>query len=116
MDKKIDSIEKAKKIEKLYKETLQNITPNKAQYYIGELDRLKKLAIIFGAKKDKMINEWKFDKSFIEFLYLCKIIKEPHKDKPAFFIYDVAHQTDKNYKNFCWNKLYSDLVEIVNWV
>ena len=59
--------EQIKKLETAYKELLQNITPNKALFYISELDRLKKLAIMFGATKDKMIKEWHFDKSFISF-------------------------------------------------
>lgn len=106
--------EQIKKLETAYKELLQNITPNKALFYISELDRLKKLAIMFGATKDKMIKEWHFDKAFIEFLFTCRIIKQPHKDKPAFFVYDKAHQTDKNYSFFSWNKFYFDLLEIVN--
>lgn len=106
--------EQIKKIETAYKELLQNITPNKALFYISELDRLKKLAIMFGATKEKMIKEWHFDKAFIEFLFTCRIIKQPHKDKPAFFVYDKAHQTDKNYSFFSWNKFYFDLLEIVN--
>ena len=109
-----DKKEQIKKIETAYKELLQTITPNKALFYISELDRLKKLAIIFGATKEKMIKEWKFDKSFIDFLFTCRIIKQPHKDKPAFFVYDNAHQTDKNYSFFSWNKFYFDLLEIVN--
>ena len=109
-----DKKEQIKKIETAYKELLQTITPNKALFYISELDRLKKLAIMFGATKEKMIKEWHFEKSFIEFLFTCRIIKQPHKDKPAFFVYDKAHQTDKNYSFFSWNKFYFDLLEIVN--
>jgi len=108
------SEEKAEEIRKMYRQALQELTPNKADYFINELNRLKKLAVMFGATKEKMLNEWHFDKGFIELLYQCKMIKELHKDKPAYFIYDTAHQTDKNYKEFCINKFYSDLIEIVN--